>query len=126
MQNDVEKQLFELVGRYRLRCLWFLAADFVPETDEQAIQVLEYIERYGDREGFVQARRLKQCLSPSISKKSVSRSPTIAAKTARATSLAAGDGGGIDGPCVVAARGVALSRAAVAPATDGLKHGADW
>ncbi|ETW98714.1 MAG: hypothetical protein ETSY1_17670 [Candidatus Entotheonella factor] len=72
MQDEIEKQLLELIERYRLRCLWFLATDFVPTTDEQAIQVLEYIERYGDRDGFVQARRLKQWLSPSISEQSVS------------------------------------------------------
>ena len=72
MQDDIEKQLAELIERYRLRCLWFLAEDFVPETHEQAVRVLEYIERYGDREGFVQARRLKQWLSRSISEKSVS------------------------------------------------------
>ena len=55
-----------------MRCLWFLAEDFVPETPEQAMRVLEYIEHYGDREGFVQARRLKQWLSPSINEASVS------------------------------------------------------
>ena len=36
----------------------------------------------------------------------------------------ASDGGGIDGPCVVAERGVALSGATVAPAADGLRNGA--
>ena len=36
----------------------------------------------------------------------------------------AGDGGGIDRSCVVAARGVDLSGAAVAPAADGLRNGA--
>jgi hypothetical protein len=34
-----------------------------------------------------------------------------------------GDGGRLDGPCVVTARGVALSGAAVAPAADGLRTG---
>ena len=72
MQDDMTQQLMELVARYRGRCLWFLAPDFVPETPEQALRVLEYIERYGDRQGFVQARRLKQWLSPSISVRSVS------------------------------------------------------
>lgn len=71
MQDDIQKQLAALIERYRSRCLWFLAADFVPETPAQAVRVLEYIERYGDREGFVQARRLKQWLSPSISEASV-------------------------------------------------------
>ena len=36
------------------------------------VRVLEYIERYGDCEDFVQAWRLKQWLSPSISEESVS------------------------------------------------------
>jgi hypothetical protein len=72
MQDDLEQQLVELIEHYRVRCLWFLAEDFVPATPEQAVRVLEYIERYGDREGFVQARRLKQWLSPSISEASVS------------------------------------------------------
>jgi hypothetical protein len=72
MQGDIEQQLVELIGRYRSRCLWFLAEDFVPETHQQAVRVLEYIEQYGDREGFLQARRLKQWLSPNISEESVS------------------------------------------------------
>ena len=72
MQRDIEQQLVELIGRYRTRCLWFLAEDFVPDTPEQALRVLGYIERYGDREGFIRARRIKQWLSPSISEESVS------------------------------------------------------
>jgi hypothetical protein len=72
MQGEIKSQLLKLIGAYRSRCLWFLAEDFVPETREQAIRALEYIERYGDREGFVQARRIKQWLSPSISEESVS------------------------------------------------------
>jgi len=71
MQDDIKEQLTVLMRRYRSRCLWFLAEDFMPETPEQAMRVLEYIERYGDREGFIQARRLKQWLSPSISEASV-------------------------------------------------------
>jgi hypothetical protein len=71
MQDDLQQQLLALIECYRSRCLWFLAKDFVPETPAQAMRVLEYIERYGDREAFVQARRLKQWLSPSISEESV-------------------------------------------------------
>ena len=72
MHDHIKKQLAELIECYRVRCLWFLAEDFVPETPEQAMRVLEYIEHYGDREGFVRARRLKQWLSPSINEASVS------------------------------------------------------
>ena len=71
MQDEIKEQLAVLMRRYRSRCLWFLTEDFMPETPEQAMRVLEYIERYGDREGFIQARRLKQWLSPSISEASV-------------------------------------------------------
>jgi hypothetical protein len=72
MQDDMPQQLIELVERYRARCLWCLAPDFVPQTPEQAFRVLEYIERYGERQGFMQARRLKQWLSPRINARSVS------------------------------------------------------
>ncbi len=72
MQEDIQNQLADLIGNYRSSCLWFLAEDFVPETRQQAMRVLTYIERYGDREGFVQARRLKQWLSLSTSDESVS------------------------------------------------------
>jgi hypothetical protein len=71
MQGDMKTQLAELMRGYRSRCLWFLAEDFVPETPAQVMRVLEYIERYGDRDGFIQARRLKQWLSLSISETSV-------------------------------------------------------
>ena len=72
MQDELKQQLAELMACYHSRCLWFLAEDFVPETPEEAVRVLEYIERYGDREAFVRARRLKQWLSPSISAESAS------------------------------------------------------
>jgi hypothetical protein len=69
--DDIQQQLLALIESYRSRCLWFLAEDFVPETPAQALRVLEYIERYGDRDAFVQARRLKQWLSQRISEASV-------------------------------------------------------
>jgi hypothetical protein len=70
MQDEIQQQLVALIECYRSRCLWFLAKDFVPETPAQVMRVLEYIECYGDREAFVQARRLKQWLSPSPSEES--------------------------------------------------------
>jgi hypothetical protein len=53
-----------LVETCRDRCLWFLAADHLPADREQALRALEYIERYGDRQAFVEARKLRRCLSP--------------------------------------------------------------
>ena len=52
-----------LVEVYRVRCLWFLSPAFVPADREQALRALTYIERYGDRVGFIQARELRECLS---------------------------------------------------------------
>jgi hypothetical protein len=51
-----------LVGAYRDRCLWFLVPDFMPANVEQALRALNYIERYGDRQAFVRARELRECL----------------------------------------------------------------
>lgn len=56
------EELLRLRDRYRDSCLWFLKEDVRPETPEAARRMLGYIERYGDREAFIQARRLKKCL----------------------------------------------------------------
>ncbi|MFH1706587.1 MAG: hypothetical protein ABIF71_01520 [Planctomycetota bacterium] len=54
--------LRRLVDTYRERCLWFLKPDFVPASRADAVMALDYIERYGDRAGFIQARHLKTWL----------------------------------------------------------------
>jgi len=59
-RTDIAAALAPLVERYRDRCLWFLREDFVPQTVEQALLALEQIEKHGDREAFVEARRLRQ------------------------------------------------------------------
>jgi hypothetical protein len=69
MQDDLQ-QLVALIECYRSRRLWFLAKDFVPAMPAQAVRVLEYSERYDDRDAFVQTRRLKQWLSASTSEES--------------------------------------------------------
>ncbi len=56
-------ELRALVDEYRTRCLWFLREDFYPETRDAAVRVLRYIERYGDREAFMRAARMRQTLS---------------------------------------------------------------
>ena len=55
-------KLRSFIARYRAQCLWFLKEDYFPSTPEETIRVLEYIERHGDREGFITARRMKQWL----------------------------------------------------------------
>ena len=60
----VESAVDCLVDEYRVRCLWFLRPDYYPSTAAQRLQVLGYIERYGDRDGFRRARILRRWLSP--------------------------------------------------------------
>jgi len=56
------KAIEEIVEEYRDRCLWFLRRDFVPKTPEEALRVLDLIERYGDRAGFERVQRLRKWL----------------------------------------------------------------
>lgn len=65
-----DDELRALIDEYRTRCLWFLRPDHYPVTREEMLRVLRYIERHGDREGFVRAARLRQWLSPISSARS--------------------------------------------------------
>ena len=56
-----------LVDDYRARCLWFLRADYYPATRDARIRVLDYVQRYGDRDAFVRAATLRQWLSQTSS-----------------------------------------------------------
>jgi hypothetical protein len=66
-----EDELRRLVDEYRTRCLWFLRADLYPETRDEALRVLQQIERHGDREAFIRAARIRRWLSQSSSEPSV-------------------------------------------------------
>ena len=62
-REDWETAVDALVEEYRLRCLWFLRADYRPTSDEERLQVLREIEKHGDREAFRRARELRAWLS---------------------------------------------------------------
>ena len=72
MNYEISRQLLPLVTKYRERCLWFLREDFIPKTFGEASLALDYIERYGDQEAFVEVRRLKTWLSQNFSETSAS------------------------------------------------------
>ena len=57
------RRVNELVDEYRSQCLWFLRKDYYPGTTSDALRVLGYIERRGDREAFQKAALLRQWLS---------------------------------------------------------------
>jgi hypothetical protein len=66
----LSESLHAVVDDYRARCLWFLRPDYYPATTEEALRVLEAIERHGDRAAFVRAAEIRRCLSPSSSESS--------------------------------------------------------
>ncbi len=51
-----------LVDEYRDQCLWFLREDFYPETLEQCLRVLDYIQRHGDRTAYLKAAEARRWL----------------------------------------------------------------
>lgn len=61
MENALAR-VRELVMQYRAQCLWFLRSDYFPASHDDIIQVLDYIQRYGDLNGFRRAGELKQWL----------------------------------------------------------------
>lgn len=52
-----------LVRRNRRTCLWFMRDDYTPVDASGMLKVLRSLEQHGDRETFIQARRLARCLS---------------------------------------------------------------
>ena len=68
--NHIPEAVDRLVDEYRQRCLWFLRSEYYPVTDAERLQVLEYIERYGDREAFRRAAEIRRWLSRTSSARS--------------------------------------------------------
>ena len=60
--NEISKILRPLIAKYKDSCLWFLQDNLIPETPKEAITVLDLIERYGNREAFIEVRRIKTWL----------------------------------------------------------------
>ena len=60
--TELLQSLKGLVDEYRDQCLWFLRGDFYPETLEQGLRVLTYIQRYGDRAAYLKATETRQWL----------------------------------------------------------------
>jgi hypothetical protein len=60
--RTLDEALRALVDDYRTRCLWFLRADYYPVTYEERLRVLDYVQRYGDRDAHVRVVNLRQWL----------------------------------------------------------------
>lgn len=68
--GEVMAEACRLVERYRDRCLWFLDPGVLPQTPRDALRILQYIERYGDRESFLRSEALKPWLLRLINERS--------------------------------------------------------
>ena len=75
----------QLVDEYRGRCLWFLRADYYPETKEEVLRVLASIQRHGDVDAFRRAGELKRWVLATSNAPSVASSQKTASEPARAT-----------------------------------------
>ena len=69
----VQRALQELVDAHRDRCLWYLRRDYYPATREEALRVLDAIERRGGVEAFRRAAEIRSWLSPPTSATSAER-----------------------------------------------------
>ena len=56
------QQVDTLVDDYRTRCLWFLRPDYYPVTRDQQLRVLDYVQRYGDRDAHVRVAPLRSLI----------------------------------------------------------------
>jgi hypothetical protein len=61
--HEIANAVRALVDEYRDQCLWFLRADYYPETPEEILRALDYIERHGDRRGYQRAAEVRRWLS---------------------------------------------------------------
>ncbi len=65
--TSMSKDFVDLVRSSRARCLWFTDPDHLPSEREAQLELLRLVERYGTREQYARARRLRQWLSQSSS-----------------------------------------------------------
>jgi len=63
MEERIAAAVQSLIDRYRGSCMWHMPKDFTPRSDLQTKLVLEAIARNGDREAFIEARKLLVWLS---------------------------------------------------------------
>ena len=62
MDDDFAKRLNLLMTKYRDICLWFMRTDFMPSSRAEILNILRYIEKRGDMDAFIEARRLREWL----------------------------------------------------------------
>lgn len=68
--TTVLRDVSRLADEYRERCLWFLRDDYHPQTEAEALRVLQHIERHGDVAALRKTAPLKQWLLHHTNKQS--------------------------------------------------------
>jgi hypothetical protein len=61
-REDPSSVFVELVEECRSHCLWFAPPDVMPTDRESQLVVLRMVERYGTRDEYVRAKRLRAWL----------------------------------------------------------------
>ena len=69
--DPVLEQLRVLVDEVRSTCLWYIREDYYPKTVDEALAVLDAIERHGDLAAFRRAAEIRAWLSHPSSAPSV-------------------------------------------------------
>ncbi len=62
-ETAINSAINRLIDDNRIRCLWFVRADYYPATREERLRALGWIERRGDREAFRKAGMLRRWFS---------------------------------------------------------------
>ncbi len=60
---EVARAVDALVDECRVSCLWYVAADYYPASDEERWNVLDLIQQHADLATFKRAGELKRWLS---------------------------------------------------------------
>lgn len=68
--DEILKQAHALIVENRVTCLWFLREDYLPEDREGLVRAMTYIERRGNRETYIKARKIREWLSRNFSETS--------------------------------------------------------
>jgi len=61
-EGDILNKIIVLLGKQRDRCLWYVREDFIPTNLVEAKLILDAIEKHGDMEAFIEARKVKEWL----------------------------------------------------------------
>ncbi len=63
MNDDLKREIWQFMDEHRARALWWMRADYYPQTSEEARGVLKDIAARGDRAIFVRAMLLRRRLA---------------------------------------------------------------